>query len=124
MTGDGMKRSVGLALLMAVVCPLVLAAQGVPTAPAALPVDSLLKAANAAAAANTVAINFVWTLVAGVLVLFMQAGVAMGETGFTRAKKAAHTFSTNFIVYRIAMLADSAIRVSPPAGRIRPVLTL
>src|SRR5260221_7330344 len=57
MTGDGMKRSVGLALLMAVVCPLVLAAQGVPTAPAALPVDSLLKAANAAAAANPHCMN-------------------------------------------------------------------
>ena len=31
MTGEGMKRSVGLGLSMAVACPLVLAAQGVPT---------------------------------------------------------------------------------------------
>src|SRR6266446_6018375 len=124
MTGDGMKRSVGLALLMAVVCPLVLAAQGVPTAPAALPVDSLLKAANAAAAANTVAINFVWTLVAGFLVMFMQAGFAMVETGFTRAKNAAHTFAMNFMVYGIAMLAYWAIGFALQAGGIGPMSTL
>src|SRR5216683_2143666 len=124
MTGDGMKRSVGLGLLMAVVCPLVLAAQGVPTAPAALPVDSLLKAATAAAAANTVAINFVWTLVAGFLVMFMQAGFAMVETGFTRAKNAAHTFAMNFMVYGIAMLAYWAIGFALQAGGIGPMTTL
>src|SRR5260370_11106157 len=104
MTGDGMKRSVGLALLMAVVCPLVLAAQGVPTAPAALPVDSLLKAANAAAAANTVAINFVWTLVAGVLGVFMQGGVALGENGVTRAQDTGPTFALKITVATLSML--------------------
>src|SRR5260221_13793641 len=124
MTGDGMKRSVGLALLMAVSCPLVVAAQGVPTAPAGLPVDSLLKAANAAAAANTVAINFVWTLGAGFLVMFMQAGFAMVETGFTRAKNAAHTFAMNFMVYGIAMLAYWAIGFALQAGGIGPMSTL
>src|SRR5258708_27012047 len=117
MTGDGMKRSVGLALLMAVVCPLVLAAQGVPTAPAALPVDSLAKAANAASAANTVAINFVWTLVAGFLVMFMQAGFAIVETGFTRAHNAAHTITMNFMRYSISMLAYWAVGFALPAGR-------
>src|SRR3954468_18727590 len=40
---------------------------------------------------NKIAINFVWTLLAGFLVMFMQAGFAMVETGFTRAKNAAHT---------------------------------
>src|SRR4029453_6157096 len=35
---------------------------------------------------NKIAINFVWTLLAGFLVMFMQAGFAMVETGFTRAK--------------------------------------
>ncbi|PYO25058.1 MAG: ammonium transporter [Gemmatimonadetes bacterium] len=119
-----MKRSVGLGLLMALACPLVLAAQGIPTAPAALPVDSLVKAANAAAAANTVAINFVWTLVAGFLVMFMQAGFAMVETGFTRAKNAAHTFAMNFMVYGIAMLAYWAIGFALQAGGIGPMATL
>src|SRR5256886_4831037 len=97
--GGRMRRSVGLGLLMTLACPLVLAGQGVPAA------DSLAKAASAASAANTVAINFVWTLVAGFLVMFMQAGFAMVETGFTRAKNAAHTITMNFMVYGIAMLA-------------------
>jgi len=119
-----MRRSVGLALLMTLACPVALMAQGVPAAPAALPVDSLLKAANAAAAANTVAINFVWTLVAGFLVMFMQAGFAMVETGFTRAKNAAHTFAMNFMVYGIAMLAYWAIGFALQAGGIGPLATL
>src|SRR4029078_4560409 len=52
---------------------------------------------------NKIAINFVWTLLAGFLVMFMQAGFAMVETGFTRAKNAAHTMSMNFMVYPIGM---------------------
>ena len=53
---------------------------------------------------NKVAINFVWTLLAGFLVMFMQCGFAMVETGFTRAKNAAHTMSMNFMIYPIGML--------------------
>jgi Amt family ammonium transporter len=48
-------------------------------------------------------INFVWTLVAGFLVMFMQAGFALVETGLVRAKNAAHTFSMNFMVYALGM---------------------
>src|SRR5258708_25218261 len=54
--------------------------------------------------ANTVAINFVWTLVAGFLVMFMQAGFALVETGFTREKNAAHTMSMNFMIYGIGIV--------------------
>ena len=48
--------------------------------------------------------NFVWTLVAGFLVMFMQAGFALVETGLIRAKNAAHTMSMNFVVYALGML--------------------
>src|SRR5207249_105506 len=51
-----------------------------------------------------VAINFVWTLVAGFLVMFMQAGFALVETGLCRAKNAAHTMSMNFMVYGLGMM--------------------
>src|SRR5437764_2748108 len=50
------------------------------------------------------ALNIVWTLVTGFLVMFMQAGFAMVETGFTRAKNVAHTMGMNFMVYAIGML--------------------
>src|SRR5437868_575575 len=48
-------------------------------------------------------INFVWVLVAGFLVIFMQAGFALVETGLIRAKNAAHTMSMNFLVYALGM---------------------
>ena len=53
---------------------------------------------------NRVAINVVWTLVTGFLVMFMQAGFAMVETGFTRAKNVAHTMAMNFMIYPLGML--------------------
>jgi ammonium transporter, Amt family len=49
-------------------------------------------------------VNFVWTLLAGFLVMFMQAGFALVETGLIRAKNASHTFSMNFMVYALGML--------------------
>ena len=53
---------------------------------------------------NRVAINFVWVLVAGFLVMFMQPGFAMVEAGLTRAKNVAHTMAMNFLVYPLGML--------------------
>ena len=53
---------------------------------------------------NRIAINMVWTLICGFLVMFMQAGFALAETGFTRAKNAGHTMAMNMMVYGIGML--------------------
>ncbi len=53
---------------------------------------------------NRVAINFVWMLICGFLVMFMQPGFAMVETGLTRAKNAAHTMGMNFLIYPLGML--------------------
>jgi Amt family ammonium transporter len=58
---------------------------------------------------NRLAINFVWVLVAGYLVMFMQAGFAMVETGFCRAKSAMHVMMTNFMIYGVGMLAYWAV---------------
>ncbi len=52
---------------------------------------------------NKIAINLMWTLVAGFLVMFMQAGFALVETGFTRKKNVAHTMTMNFLVYGLGM---------------------
>jgi Amt family ammonium transporter len=54
--------------------------------------------------ATDLSINISWTLITGFLVMFMQAGFAMVETGFTRAKNAAHTMMMNFMVYALGML--------------------
>ncbi len=54
---------------------------------------------------NLYSINMVWVLIAGFLVMFMQTGFAMVETGLCRAKNAAHTMSMNFMVYPLGCLA-------------------
>jgi Amt family ammonium transporter len=54
---------------------------------------------------NRIAINFVWTLITGFLVMFMQAGFALVETGLTRAKNANHTMMMNFMVYGFGLFA-------------------
>ncbi|HEY4053554.1 MAG TPA: ammonium transporter [Terriglobales bacterium] len=69
---------------------------------------------------NKVAINFVWTLVAGFLVMFMQAGFAMVEAGLCRVKNANHTYMMNFFVYGCGLLAywliGFAIQMGGAAG--------
>jgi len=54
---------------------------------------------------NRIAINLVWTLVTGYLVMFMQAGFAAVETGLCRAKNANHTMMMNFMVYSFGLFA-------------------
>jgi Amt family ammonium transporter len=58
----------------------------------------------AAVGHNRVAINIMWTLITGFLVMFMQAGFAMVETGMTRAKNVNHTMTMNFMIYPFGML--------------------
>jgi len=53
---------------------------------------------------NMFSINMVWAMVTGFLVMFMQAGFAMVETGMCRAKNAGHTFAMNFMIYPLGCL--------------------
>ena len=54
---------------------------------------------------NLYSINFVWVLICGFLVMFMQAGFMMVETGLCRAKNSAHTGAMNLMVYPLGCLA-------------------
>lgn len=54
---------------------------------------------------TTVAIDTVWTLLAGILVMFMQAGFAMLEAGFTRAKNAGNILMKNLMDFSFASIA-------------------
>src|SRR5581483_274578 len=49
-------------------------------------------------------LNIVWVLVSAFLVMFMQVGFAMVETGFTRAKNAVNTMAMNLVVYLVGIL--------------------
>jgi len=73
---------------------------------------------------NQIAINFVWTLITGFLVMFMQAGFAIVETGLTRAKNANHTMMMNFMVYGVGMLAYWLIGFAIQEGGVGAVSNL
>jgi Amt family ammonium transporter len=63
-------------------------------------------AAQDADPAATVAtnLNLLWVVIGAVLVIFMQAGFALVETGFCRAKHAAHVVATNFAVFALGFV--------------------
>ncbi len=69
---------------------------------------------------NKIAVNFVWTLITGFLVMFMQAGFAMVEAGLCRVKNANHTYMMNFTVYACGLFAywliGFAIQMGGAAG--------
>jgi Amt family ammonium transporter len=50
-------------------------------------------------------VNLLWVVIGAVLVIFMQAGFALVETGFCRAKHAAHVVSTNFAIFGLGLAA-------------------
>jgi ammonium transporter, Amt family len=88
------KRAAGLmAMALTLVAAAPAMAAGDPTG-AAVPADKLAG----------VGLNFVWVLVAGALVFFMQAGFALVETGFTRAKNATHTMGMNLMVFLVGAI--------------------
>jgi ammonium transporter, Amt family len=53
--------------------------------------------------------NYLWTLVAAALVFFMQAGFAMVEAGFTRAKNAVNILMKNLMDFSMGSLAFWAL---------------
>jgi Amt family ammonium transporter len=50
-------------------------------------------------------LNLLWIIIGAILVIFMQAGFALVETGFCRAKHAAHVVSTNFAIFGLGFVA-------------------
>jgi Amt family ammonium transporter len=72
--------------------------------PAVKPGEPTLTEVAEAVGHNKIATNIIWTLITAFLVMFMQAGFAMVETGFTQAKNVAHTMGMNFLVYAIGII--------------------
>ncbi|HPN72759.1 MAG TPA: ammonium transporter, partial [Candidatus Omnitrophota bacterium] len=60
-------------------------------------------------ASNAVAIDTMWTLLAAFLVFFMQAGFAMVETGFTRAKNACNIMMKNLMDFSVGSIVFWAV---------------
>jgi ammonium transporter, Amt family len=64
-----------------------------------------VKSVNDALTAQGQQMNLLWIVIGAVLVIFMQAGFALVETGFCRAKHAAHVVSTNFAIFGLGFVA-------------------
>jgi ammonium transporter, Amt family len=95
-----MRRWTGAALL------------GTVLASAALPGVAFADSTDAAVAGklpDSVAINSVWVVVAALLVIFMQAGFAFLEIGFSRAKNAGTVVAKILTNFSIAALAYWAV---------------
>lgn len=73
----------------------------------ALAIGGAAYAEEAAVTAESVQsnLNFVWTMTAAFLVFFMQAGFAMVEAGFTRAKNACNILMKNLMDFGMGTIA-------------------
>ena len=91
-------KAVGAAALAALTAPLLTAQEGASV--------EELQAAIETVQTNA---NILWTLLAACLVFWMQAGFAFVESGFTRAKSAAHIMMKNMLDMSIGALSYWAL---------------
>ncbi len=67
-------------------------------------------------------LNTIWVLIAAILVIFMNAGFAMLETGFCRHKNAVNILAKNLIVFAVATLIFWAFGFSIMFGGEHPFI--
>src|SRR5688572_15040424 len=101
------------ALVCLTIAPMALA-QEAAAAPPPTAADAIAKSDSNSFIANTV-----WTLIAGMLVFWMNAGVACLETGLCRRKNAVNILAKNFIVFAISSIAVWAVGVGVMFGGTR-----
>ncbi|MDQ1461828.1 MAG: ammonium transporter, Amt family [Actinomycetota bacterium] len=75
------------------------------TGSAAYAVDPLPPDLTGGAGGLAVSTNLLWICIGGALVMLMQGGFALVETGFTRKKNAAHTMGMNVAIFGTAFVA-------------------
>jgi ammonium transporter, Amt family len=97
-------RRIAAALFVAAIAVsgVVYAADAAPKAP-----DFGKQIADIATSAGTlkIAIDTLWTVVAGFLVFWMNAGFALVESGFCRSKNTVNILAKNFVVFAISTMS-------------------
>ncbi len=71
-----------------------------------------------------VGLNMFFVIMGVALIFFMQAGFALVETGFCRAKNAAHVIMTNFVIFAIGALVYWAVGFALQFGGFGLLTTL
>ncbi len=69
-------------------------------------------------------LNVAWVLLGGFLVMFMQAGFALLETGFTRARNAVNTIGMNLVIYPVGAIGFWLLGYGLMLGGVRAWPTL
>ena len=67
---------------------------------------------------NLFSINMVWALIAGFLVMFMQAGFAMVETGLVPGEERGPHDRMNFMVYPLGLPRVLGLRLRDRLGQL------
>ena len=115
MNGLLMRKAFGKSLL--VLLMFLVVGSSLAIAEDATPVDPITAAVDAAKEEMQNNINIVWTCVAAFLVFFMQAGFAMVEAGFTRAKNAVNILMKNLMDFSIGTIVFFLIGFSLMFGK-------
>ena len=97
------QRWVGLAGVAIVLTGSYVMAQDAPAAPATL--TDVVARLDAADKSSSAVANTMWTLIAAMLVFFMNLGFCTLETGLCRRKNAVNILAKNFIVFGISAIA-------------------
>lgn len=82
---------------------------GVAEPAASIALDEALLQSGPLGAAGDYPVNLLWTIVAAILVFWMQAGFAMLEAGFTRAKNVVNIMMKNLMDFSVGSLAFWAV---------------
>ncbi len=96
---------IGVFLAVLALAGPLLAQDAVPPPPDAAAADAPADPVAVALESLQANINIVWTCVAAFLVFFMQAGFAMVESGFTRAKNAVNIIMKNMMDFSVGSIA-------------------
>ncbi|RJQ56314.1 MAG: ammonium transporter [Actinobacteria bacterium] len=71
-----------------------------------------------------IGVNMFFVIVGVALIFFMQAGFALVETGFCRAKNAAHVIMTNFVIFAVGALVYWAVGYGIQFGGLGAIAAL
>ena len=109
--------SVAAAAALMVLPSLVMGQEAAPPSPLPTVDDAMTKIGEGSLVANTV-----WTLIAGMLVFWMNAGFASLECGLCRRKNAVNILAKNFIVFAISSIAFWCIGFGLMFGDGNPIV--